>query len=278
MSIPENEVAADNQRRRIEEISKSPVGGVIENAVTLARPALAVGAAVIASGASSATELAVAGSVVAGLGIVDWIRKLGSAKVNENLEALGQATEDALNRVEATLRAHGISLDEINRRLNSAEFREGMASAALQALRTGQQSRLKRMALILANGVKDGDLENEPVDDMMRVAVELRDTDLIMLGRLYQLWKPLLDRVDRNRHATSSPPNFHNEIQNVWRDFGRSLNPAEQLEYRGSFARLQSHGMIQQVGFSNNEVGREPYVLLEDGAKFYERLQEIANK
>jgi hypothetical protein len=39
MSIPENEVAVDNQRRRMEEISKSPVGGVIENAVLLARPA-----------------------------------------------------------------------------------------------------------------------------------------------------------------------------------------------------------------------------------------------
>jgi len=42
---------------------------------------------------------------------------------------------------------------------------------------------------------------------------------------------------------------------------------------------LETQGLrieeIQQVTFSNNEVGREPYVLLEDGAKFYERLQEI---
>lgn len=276
MGIPQNEVAADNQRRRLEEISKSPVGGVIDNAVTLARPALAVGAAVIASGASSATGIAVAGSVVAGLGIVDWFRKLGSAKVNENLEALGQATEDALNRVEATLREHGTTIDEINRRLNSTEFKEVMASAALQALRTSQQNRLKRMAFILANGIKENDLTPEIFDDMMRAAVELKDADLIMLGKLYQLWKPLLDRVARAKHATSSSPNFHNEIQNVWHNFGRSLNPAEQLEYRGSFTRLQSHGMIQQVGFSNNEVGREPYVLLEDGARFYEHLQEIA--
>jgi hypothetical protein len=278
MSFPENEVAVVNQRRRMEETPQSSVGGVIENAATLARPALAVGAAVIASGTSSATGIAVTGGVVAGLAIVDWFRKLGSAKLNENLESLGQATEDALNRVERVLLEHGTNIDEIKSRLNSQNFKDGVASASLQALRTTRADRLKRLALILANGVKENDLGPEGLDDMMRAAIELKDTDISMLGKLCQLWKPLLDRVERAQHAPSSPPNLHSEIQNVWHNFGRSLNPAEQLEYRGSFARLQSHGMIQQVGFSNSEVGREPYVLLEDGAIFYERLQDIAAK
>lgn len=109
----------------------------------------------IASGASSATGITVAGSVVAGLGIVDWFRKLGAAKVNENLESLGQATEDALNRVERVLSEHGTSIDELKSRLNSQGFKDGMASASLQALRTAQSNRLKRLALILANGVRE---------------------------------------------------------------------------------------------------------------------------
>jgi hypothetical protein len=46
------------------------------------------------------------------MGFVNWLRKLGTFKVNENLEALGPATEDALQRVENQLRDHGIAMDE----------------------------------------------------------------------------------------------------------------------------------------------------------------------
>jgi len=271
MGIVGNEVSAANEQRRNEDLSRSPIGGVLESGASVAGAVLALGTSLTAGPAG----LAVAGSVVAGMGIADWFRKLGSSKVSENLEILGQATEEALDRVEKLLKEHGLAIDEIQGRLGGDELRNAMASASLQALRTTQKERLKRLALILANGVKDNDLSAERNDDMMRAAVELKDADISMLGELYQLWKPLLDRVDRAKGATSSSPNFHNEIQNVWHNFGRSLNPAAQLEYRGSFARLQSHGMIQQVTFSNNEVGREPYVLLEDGARFYERLQRI---
>jgi hypothetical protein len=276
MTITGNEVEAANEVRRYEELSNSPVGGLIESGLPVAGATVSLGTALVSGGS---TGLVVAGSIVAGMGIVNWFRKLGTSKVNENLEALGQATEDALNRVENVLREHGIAIDEIKRRLESVEFSNAMASASLQALRTTQKDRLSRLALILANGVKDNNLAEESSDDMMRAAIELKDADILMLGRLYPLWKPLLDRLERaKRGRPESTPNLHNEIQNIWHNFGRSLNPSEQLEYRGSFARLQSHGMIQQVTFSNSEVGREPYLLLQEGAKFYERLQEIGEK
>jgi hypothetical protein len=272
MGLTGNEVSAVNQQRRSEEIAKSPVGRVLSSGTSVAGAAVTLGASLVSGGPPG---LALAGSVVAGMGIVDWFRELGTGKVQENLDALGQAAEDAFSRVERVLAAQGKSIEEIQKRFESEELKHTMAGASLQALRTANKNRLKRLALILANGVKQGDFAVESTDDMMRAAIELKDTDISILGSLYQLWKPLLDRVGRAKHSTSSSPNFHNEIQTVWHAFGRSLNPAEQLEYRGSFARLQSHGMIQQVTFSNNEVGRESYVLLEDGARFYERLQEI---
>jgi len=273
MAITGNEVQAANQIRRDEELSKSPVGSVIESGLPVAGAAVSLGTALVSGGS---TGLIVAGSIVAASGIVDWLRKLGTSKVSENLEALGQATEDALNRLESALRTQGTTIDEIRLRLESKELKDAMASASLQALRTTQKDRLVRLSLVLANGLKENDLKPESTDDMMRAAVELKDTDILMLGKLYPLYKPLLDRMERARPGRpESVPNLHNEIQNIWHDFGRSLNPAEQLEYRGSFARLQSHGMIQQVTFSNSEVGREPYLLLKEGAKFYERLQEI---
>ena len=277
MSIPENEVAANNQRRRMEETSKSPVGGVIESAVNLARPGLAVGAAVIASGASSATGIAVAGSVVAGLGIVDWFRKLGSDKVNENLEALGQATEDALNRVEATLRAHGTSLDEINRRLNSPEFKDGMTSAALQALRTSQQNRLKRLALILANGIKENDLNSESFDDMMRAAVSLTGADIELVREMYTMQSVLFSeewiRKSINERA--------NHLSFLWSKFWETNHSRFQglagIQVLSSFSRLQSLGLIGPG--PDRSSGSSPAFsccfLLPEGKRLIDRLRAI---
>jgi hypothetical protein len=42
VNFPQNEVAADNVRRKMENVQESPVGGVIEDVTTLARPTLAV--------------------------------------------------------------------------------------------------------------------------------------------------------------------------------------------------------------------------------------------
>jgi DNA-binding transcriptional MerR regulator len=278
MSLPQDEVAADNARRRMEEAPKPPVGGVLENAVSLARPALAAASAVVAAGASAGTGLAVAGSVVAGLGTVDWFRKLGTAKVDENLESLGQATEDALNRVERVLLEHGTSIDEINRRLKSQEFKDGMASASLQALRTTQEDRLKRLALVLANGVKDDDLAPESTDDMMRAAVELKDADLRLLGEILEMQRPLFSEEWIGKQVNQRA----NFLQRIWQEYWNK----DQSRYAGyegvlimaSFARLQSLGMIGPG--PDRSAATSPvfscYWLLPEGKRFYERIQEIA--
>jgi DNA-binding transcriptional MerR regulator len=276
MSLPQNEVAADNERRRMEEVPKSPAGGVLEGAVSVARPALVIASAVVATGASAGTGLVVAGGVVAGLGIVDWFRKLGTAKVNENLESLGQATEDALNRVERALLEHGTSIDEIKSRLKSQEFRDGMASASLQALRTTQAERLKRLALILANGVKEGDLASENLDDMMRAAVELTDWDVFVLGKMYESQKSLLS----NRYQSFG---WSEQVGHVWEDWNRifGVNDEQHLKVRSALSRLQSVGLVAeaQTNFvKDGSLARQAFGLLPDGKKFYERLQEIAVK
>jgi hypothetical protein len=274
MGFPQNEVAADNERRGMEQISKSPVGSVLESAVSLARPALAAASAIVVVGASAGTGLAVAGSVVAGLGIVDWFRKLGAEKVNENLESLGQATEDALNRVERALLEHGTSIDELKSRLNSQGFKDGMASASLQALRTAQSNRLKRLALILANGVREDDLGPESLDDMMRAAVELTDWDIFVLGKMYESQKSLLS----NRYQSYG---WSEQVGHIWQDWNRILgvNDEQHLKVRSALSRLQSAGLVAeaQTNFvKDGSLARQAFGLLPDGKKFYERLQEIA--
>jgi DNA-binding transcriptional MerR regulator len=254
---------------------------VIEDAVSLARPALAAASAVVVAGASSGSGLAIAGSVVAGLGIVDWFRKLGTAKVNENLEALGEATEDALNRVERVLLEHGTSIDEIKSRLNSQDFKDDMASASLQALRTTQSNRLKRLALILANGVREDDLGPESLDDMMRAAVELKEIDVKVLQFISSRQESLLAGAEKA--VDGWPHAWLDKVQRLWqeslRERGTLYAPGKfnGSEWRSSLSRLHSFGFIipVQPNMTTNSLGEEPFGLLLDGRKFLDRLSEI---
>jgi len=243
---------------KFDELAKTPGGEFVDLVNDLLSLAGIKGPAAIVGGASS---------------LLLKVRGLAGASYADNLIYAISAVRDDLKSLyekHAELRERIESLDA------DPKFVEAIAALALRAMHTSVRQRLKRLARIVVNGVKEGDLEPERLDDMTRAAVELNDADLTMLEKLYSLWKPLLDRMERARqNIRTLPPSLHNEFQNVWHNFGRSLNPSEQLGYRGTFARLQSHGMIQQVTFSNSEIGREPYVLLEDGAKFYERLQEI---
>jgi len=282
MDFPGNEVAADNQRRRMEEVSRSPVDGAVESAIFVASPALAVGSALTANGTTSAMALTIAGGVVAGLGIVDWFRNLGNSKVNENIEALGRATEEALNRVESALQEHGTSIDEIKARIESPEFKEALASASLQALRTSQSKRIKRLANILANGVKDGDLEPEGLDDSMRAAVELGVTDVAVLRFISSSQIELVTSGYKDA-IYGWPHAWLHEVQMRWQ---ASLTNREQAFTQGDFdagfwrsslARLQAFGFIAPVqpNPTTNSPGEEPYGLLPRGQEFLNRLSEV---
>ncbi len=273
MGITGNEVSATNQQRRNEELSNSPVGDVLESGASVAGAVLALGSSIVIG---DPTVLAVAGSVVAGMGIVDWFRKLGTSKVNENLEALGQATEDALNRVEQVMKQHGSSIEEIRQRLGSDEFKDAMASASLHALRTTQKERLKRLAFVLANGVKDGDLAPEGIDDMMRAAVELTEWDIFVLGKVHASQKHLL----ANHHDSFS---WSEQVGHVWEDWNRifGLGEDQHLKVRSALSRLQSLGLVSeaQTNFvKDGSLARQAFGLLPEGARFYERLQVIGSE
>jgi hypothetical protein len=214
---------------------------------------------------------------VPGAGLFARALKSGQAPIEKVVEPLENGAYAEITSIRKHLEGQDARIEEFEVRLRSQEAQCAYLGGVLHGLRSPDPEKHKRLGAMTISCIFADDLKPESLDGMMRAAIELKDADISMLGRLYSIYRPLLDRMERARASgPASIPNLHNEIQNIWHNFGRSLNPAEQLEYRGSFARLQSHGMIQQVTFSNSEVGREPYLLLEEGAKFYERLQEIA--
>lgn len=153
------------------------------------------------------------------------------------------------------------------------KFAEAISALALRAMQTSVKDRLKQLARIVANGVKEDDLEAESLDDMMRAAVELKGTDLGLLRELYRWHNPIL--IQKN----IDPTNWYGEIQRANRSLFSSgfLNQQEHLKYRSSYSRLESLGLVQRIPSINNidGVGFDHYALLMEGKKFFERLQEI---
>lgn len=198
---------------------------------------------------------------------------LAPAKDRENFFYFGEAVVGDIDRVsrfgEETRRL-------VEENLRKKEAAETLANATLHIPRTNLQARLQRLAHIFTNGVRQGELELESTDDMMRAAVELKEADVILLGKIYD---SQIDLVNRQlRIPGTAPTGWHGEIQQVWRDFVNhgGLNPQEHLRYRSSLSRLSSIGLIQQIDITNTYgVGLDIHALLIEGKIFCERIQEI---
>lgn len=201
------------------------------------------------------------------------IRRLAGASYTSNLIFAITAVRNDLT----TLYARRENLrDRIGSLLTDPEFAEAISALALRAMHTSVKARLKRLAHLVVNGVRKDDLEPESLDDMMGAAVELRDADVALLGKICTSQRSLLQQ-QRGRDTTY----WFGEVQRVWDEFVRSgaLDASKHLVYRSSFSRLESCGLIQKFRETSTAgVGLEPYALLEEGLKFYERIQEIGKE
>lgn len=267
MAIDDHPLTVYNRQVENDEFEKPAGVGAIEDAAKI------VGAV------SQIPILRPLGFIAKGLDLTGKCLNLGVPTVEENLKLFGKLTEEAILRHEERLLILEISAEEaerFQRRAESKEFLQVLASGVLQTQRTTQESRLKRMAWIIANGVKENDLDPESGDDMMRSAVELKDADIAILENLYKWQNHILSEKGMN------PTKWYGDIQSAHQNLVQSgaLNPHEHLSYRSSYLRLERLGLIQQITSINNldGVGYELYALLMEGKKFYERLQEIAAK
>jgi len=137
----DNEISADIQMRKYEELSRSPAVSILSS-----------------DGADLMIKIAkldpgIIGAIAKTHEIVNKFFQMGTASLSENLEHLSVATQLQMARAEAKLASHGVHLEEIDRRTSGPELRKGIAAAILQSQRTTQETRFKRMALLLGERV-----------------------------------------------------------------------------------------------------------------------------
>ena len=175
------------------------------------------------------------------------VRKLAGASYASNLIYTTTAVRNDL----ATLYERYENLrGRIDSLPTDPAFAEAISALALRAMHTSVKDRLKRLARIVVNGVKENDLEPDGLDDMMRGAAELSEPDISLLKELYERPSPIdMNETDRGRT-----------------DFAERM---------GSVAKLQAVAFVQ-LRTPGLDLGANIVVLLPKGKKFYERLQEIA--
>jgi phospholipid N-methyltransferase len=124
VGFPENEVAADNQQREFEELSRTPGGKLVTGAKNLI--SLVPGAGPIANA----------------IGLSKIMMNMGLSTVEENIDFLGKATAAALDRIERKLETQGVCVEEIAQKYHGHEFAASIEAVVLQTQRTRQKTRL----------------------------------------------------------------------------------------------------------------------------------------
>lgn len=251
MAYPNNEVAVDNQRRELEGLSKMPGGGLV------------IGVKSIVS------LIPGAGPIANAIGLSKVLMEMGFSSVEDNINFLGQATADALDRTERLLQAQGVRLDEIAQRYESNAFVACLEAIVMQTQRTRQRARLLRLANILANSVASNEIEPEVVDDLARAATELTEWDVQVLNDVH--------------HCESTYVNASGYLFTWWQEYWRAFPakyPNNTLRAAaGTLGKLQSFGFV--YGAEGTSLAASPvsllYRLSEEGERFLQRIRDLRN-
>jgi hypothetical protein len=116
--------------------------------------------------------------------LVFGLKGLAAAKDESHLIYFAEALVDDFRRL---YRWSEEMRQRVEKTLKSQEFQEAVVSATLYVARANVETRLKRLAHVLANTIKDGNLEPETLDDAMRTAVFLTEKDIGALRIVYKL-------------------------------------------------------------------------------------------
>jgi len=227
----------------------------------------------ISSGLSTIAD-AVSQFGVPGMGLFAKALKSGQTPVEKVVEQLENGAYAEIARIRKHLEGQDACLKEFGARLQGQEAQSAYLGAILHGLRTSDPRKHIRLGALTINCVYAADLGPENLDGMMQATVELKEEDIVLLGNLFRWQNHILTEKGMNSNK------WFSDIQGAHKQFVESgaLNHQNHLEFRSSYMRLESLGLIQQITSINNfyGVGFELYALLLEGKKFYERLQEIA--
>jgi hypothetical protein len=203
--------------------------------------------------------------------------------VSKAIEVLkGHLAADSLNRIHLMLetcvsevRRHDNEIGRLRAAATAEESqareevsRELLLDAARKAESTRAKERVKRIGLILANAlVESKPTDADEVEEMMRIATEVSDSDIVYLRELAKIEEPLLQ-------AHNHIPRYDAHMKWEQGFWGDRVDP----EIDSIFSKLESYGLVARLAPPNNlnimADFQNRYVLLKKGLRFVTLIRE----
>lgn len=242
MPIDDNPIDALNRQFEMEDLSKSPV---TEQLLKLA----------------SYLPLGPLGKVV------DWLKTHIANQSTERNQLLLETIESEIKRHGAELERTKTTVDATVKRTSPQVMFELLLDAARRAANVRAEARVKRIGLILFNAIAEPKAaDTDEVEEMMRVAMELSDRDIVYLRELIRIEGKLLEGRDHiSRYDAHTL-----WINGFWGD--RVIPEIDSI-----FSKLESYGLVGRIAAPNNmnimaDI-QTRYVLLPKGARFVELIK-----
>lgn len=205
-----------------------------------------------------------------------WPVDKAVASINKHI------ADDSLDRIRLVLETctqeilkHEKQLEELRQKVNVQESQKReevskdlLLDASRRAANTRSKERVKRIGIILANGIVEASpIDGDEIEEMMRVAMELSDRDIEFLGELIRIEGPLLATRD---HIPRYDAHMKWE-QGFWGN--QTISDTDSI-----FSKLESYGLVARISPPNNQniLADYPnrYVLLKKGARFAELAKQ----
>lgn len=201
---------------------------------------------------------------------VELIKDQVAADADERIKIMLETCGNALLKHDEEINNLRQSLSSLESQQRAYTAKELLIDAARKAFNTRAIDRVKRVGLILANGMIDlKPTDADEIEEMMRVATELGDNDVRYLRELVRIEGTLLANYGRVERYSA---------HTIWEQgfWGTGLDN----ELDSVFSKLESYGLVARVPPPNNlnvlSDFQNRYVLLKKGLRFVNLTQKTS--
>jgi hypothetical protein len=203
---------------------------------------------------------------------ITFLKDRIAADSKERIRIMLETCNEVLRKHDERLRELSAALSEEERE-KWCEMISGLVlDAARRAVITRAKDRVKRLGLILANGVAEPkQTDGDEVEEMMRIAMEVNDNDLHYLGELVRIER---DQVVALGRIPRYPANRAWELGFWGADADGEIDSV--------FSKLESYGLVSRIPPPTNVNStadfQNRYALLKKGLRFVNLIQQEADQ
>lgn len=197
------------------------------------------------------------------------VSKWSNNRRAENLEYLLNVVKEELRKLRDKLQ----TFTEEQQVFLKKDFLPLVLEGIKRAENLRSRSRIERIGKILGYAAELGHRKSsDHTEEMMRVAMDLADDDVIVLREIYKTQASLLER-NQGKVVIDN-------VNDAWRNNRPQTPDMHEGELQSICAKLQSFGLVIQVERRSIKLGPNeiPYALLQKGYEFVRYIQGVTEE